>query len=87
MYIVFEIQTNEGGAIGTLTYTYEDRNQAESKFHDVLASAAVSALPKHACVLMTEEGFGLMHQCYKHAVQPTPTPEPEPEGEEEPSEG
>lgn len=66
MYIVFEIQTNNDGSLGTLTYTFDDLNQAESKYHQVLTSAAVSALPKHACVMMSEEGFYLKNECYKH---------------------
>ena len=68
MYIVFEIQTNANGTVGTLVNTYEDRNQAESKYHQVLEYAAVSALPKHACTLMSEEGFELKSECYKHEV-------------------
>ena len=68
MYIVFEIQTNADQSIGTLVTTYTDQLQAESAYHQVLASAAVSALPKHSCVLMTEEGFQLMSHCYQHEV-------------------
>ena len=66
MYIVFEIQTNADQSIGTLVTTYTDQLQAESAYHQVLASAAVSALPKHSCVLMTEEGFQLRSECYQH---------------------
>ena len=77
MLIVLEIQTNADGTVGTLINAYEDQNQAESKYHLVLSSAAVSALPVHACTLLTNEGFELMHACYKHA----PTPEPEPSAE------
>lgn len=80
MYIVFEIQTNSNGTVGTLISSYDNRNQAESKYHDVLTSAAVSALPKHACVLMSEEGFFLKSECYKHEIQPEPEPEQENEG-------
>ena len=79
MYIVFEIQTNNDGTIGTLVSSYPEQNQAESAYHAVLSAAAISALPVHSCVLLTEEGFELMHGCYKHEPQPEPTPEPEPE--------
>ena len=80
MYIIFEIQTNTDGTIGTLVNTAETRNQAESIYHQVLASAALSNLPRHACVLMTNEGFQLMSQCYHHEATANPAPE-EPEAE------
>ena len=79
MFIIFEIQTNSDGTVGTLVSTHEDQLQAESAYHSVLASAAISALPVHSCVLLTEEGFEIMHGCFKHAQ-----PEPEPEVTEQP---
>ena len=74
MFIVFEIQTNADGSVGTLVTTYTDQNQAESAYHSVLSSAAISALPVHACTLMSEEGFEIKHECYKHPAGAT-TPE------------
>lgn len=70
-YIVTEMQTNLDGTIGVITNSYSDRNQAESKFHTVMAAAAVSALPVHACQVMTNEGFTVNAGCYHHdgAVQ------------------
>ena len=68
MYIVIEIQTNANGSIGTLVNSYADHNEAEAQYHRVLAAAAVSALPKHAAVMMSEEGFPLRHECYVHAA-------------------
>ncbi len=66
MYIVFEIQTNADHSVGTLVTTYADKNAAESAFHQVLASAAVSALPVHTCMLLTENGICERSECYKH---------------------
>lgn len=49
------------------------RLKAESKYHEVLAAAAVSNTMSHAAILFSTEGFPLMNQCYKHqAVQQTP---------------
>ena len=68
------------------------RLKAESKYHEVLAAAAVSNTLSHAAILFSTEGFPLMNQCYKHqAVQQTPAAdtgdEPaEPETPEEPTE-
>ena len=78
-YIVMELQT--GTATATLVNQYGDRAAAESAFHGILASAAVSSVPVHAAVLMTEEGFVLRKECYKHTPAPV-EPEPEPEVEE-----
>lgn len=68
IYIVLEIQTNNGAATAT-PFTYADRNTAEAKFHEILMYAAVSAVPKHAAVLMNEEGFQLKSECYTHAEE------------------
>ena len=67
-YITFEIQNNNG-AVGTLVNDFDDRNQAESKYHTILASAAISAVPIHSAMLMTDEGFLLESKCYKHEAQ------------------
>lgn len=66
MYIVIEIQTNANGTVGTLVNAYEARDQAESKFHTILAAAAISTLPCHAAVLLTEQGLILSNGYYEH---------------------
>lgn len=65
-YLVIEIQTNTDGTVGNLVYSYDDRNQAESKYHAVLAAAAISALPMHTCDLIQADGILLARQCYVH---------------------
>lgn len=73
-YLVIEVQTNADGSIGNLTYSYDDRNEAESKYHTVLAAAALSVLPMHTCVLFQSDGILLARQCYVHgqgAEKPT----------------
>ena len=79
-YIVIEIQTWDTGSVSTAAWAYDDRNAAEAKFHAVLAAAAMSALPQHACSLLQSDGRLLSCGSYDH---PTPEPEPEPEPEEE----
>ena len=51
--------------------------KAESKYHEVLATAAVSNTKTHSAILFSTEGFPILNQCYKHDV-PAPTPDPEP---------
>ena len=67
-FIVIEVQTNADGTVGNIVTSYTDRNLAEQKYHMILASAAVSSLPAHCAVLMTNDGNCLAHACYHHAV-------------------
>ena len=57
MFVVIEIQKNNNNQIATLVNAYENRNQAFQKYHSVLSAAAVSDLPVHSAVILTEEGF------------------------------
>ena len=75
-FYVVEIQTYANGEYGHLVhYVYDEdpdmaRLKGESKYHEVLAAAAVSALPAHAAIMFSTEGFPIMNQCYKHAAVP-----------------
>lgn len=66
MFIVIELQKNENGTVGNIVTEHSTQAEAESKYHAILAAAAVSNLPVHSAVIVSEEGFPLMHQCYKH---------------------
>lgn len=66
MYIVLEIQTST--TVATLVNSYEDRNQAESKYHQILTAAALSSVPKHSAVLMDEIGQTIKNETYIHEV-------------------
>lgn len=68
MYIVLEIQTFADGSVTTLPPTIKaTRDEAESVYHSILSFAALSDLPMHAAILMTNEGKEIMHQAYTHA--------------------
>ena len=79
-YLVTEIQTMADGQVANLTSSFDDRLQAESTYHSVLAAAAISQLPLHACMLYTNDGYLIMNANYTHE-QPSPEPEPEPNAE------
>lgn len=64
MFIVIEIQVGE--EVATLVTSYEDRNEAESNYHTVLAYASKSSLKKHSAVMLTEEGYYIKSECYDH---------------------
>lgn len=63
-YIVFEIQT--GTTVATLVTSFDDRNAAESAYHQVLASAAISAVPIHSAMIITSSGIVIKNETYYH---------------------
>ena len=65
-YIVVELQTN-GSTTANIVTTHDTREAAESKYHTVLAAAAVSNVEIHSAVILTPDGFQLMSQAYRHA--------------------
>ena len=73
-YYVIEIQTYENGTstIVTPINEYENRQEAESKYHAILAVAATSKVAMHTAVLMTETGRALMSQFYEHVTGMAP---------------
>ena len=91
-YYIIEIQQYANGEYGHIVHFAYDENptkarlKAESKYHEVLAAAAISELQSHSATLLTADGRSIMSQCYKHPI-PTPQPETEPEEEVTPDEG
>ena len=81
-YLVIEIQKNSDGTIGNLVFVYDNINAAESKYHTILAAAAVSSVAVHSAVLLNETGYHVKHESYNHL--PAPVNEPEPESGDEP---
>ena len=70
MYIVQEIQTNDNGQIGILSYQYENKKEAESKYYLILSAAAVSTLPVHSAMLFTNEGTVVLNTCFRREIVP-----------------
>lgn len=64
-YLVIELQST-GDSLSNIVTTHDTINQAESKFYQILTSAAVSTVPVHSAVVMTDRGRVLKHECYKH---------------------
>lgn len=71
-YYILEIQKYLNGEFGHIVHFAYDENatkarlKAESKYHEVLAAAAVSELPQHSATLITCDGRVIMNQCYVH---------------------
>ena len=73
-FFVLEIQKLENG-YAHLVHAVEDddpnkaRMKGEAAYYQVLAAAALSNLPVHSAILVSPEGFPVLHQCYKHNVE------------------
>lgn len=65
-YCVIELQKNAEGVLTPLVSVHDTKEEAESKYHSVLAYAAVSEIPVHSATILTEEGFCLAYKHYKH---------------------
>lgn len=66
MYIVIELQKNVDGVVGNIVTTHDTLAEAQSKYYSILASAAVSNLPVHSAIIVSEEGFAVDSKCFKH---------------------
>lgn len=66
-YTIIELQN---GVIGSNSWTYDEseRDLAESKYHSLLAIAAVSSIPVHTVVMLTDVGYVLKLEHYEHPV-------------------
>ena len=79
MFIVIEMQTNDGVTAVVPPVAFATRNEAEARYHAILSAAAVSEVEVHSCAILNEHGIVVQCHYYEH-----PKPEPEPEPEEEP---
>lgn len=68
MYIVIELQTINDSQVANIVNAYTEQAVAEQKYHSILASAAVSALPCHAAVMLDEKGRMIKSEYYTHEV-------------------
>ena len=66
MYIVIEMQTNDGITAVVPPVVYSSRNEAEAKFHNILANAAVSSVEIHSCTVLDERGVAILNDVYYH---------------------
>lgn len=66
MYVVLEIQTMADGVIGTIINTYKTRENAESKYHEILMYAATSSVPIHAASMLDNNGRYIKNESFNH---------------------
>lgn len=66
MYVVIELQKNVDGVVSNIVTSHESLAEAQSRYHSILANAAISELPVHSAIIVSEEGFSVANQCFKH---------------------
>ena len=69
MYIVLEVQTNGNNMAIVPPVTRATLNEAESVYHQALASAAISSVEKHCAMVIDENGVVFDSKCYYHGVE------------------
>lgn len=65
MKAVIEIQKS-GDTATPLVQLFTDDAQAKSRYHELLSIAAVSSVPEHSVILVSEEGNYMFHEKYTH---------------------
>ena len=67
-YIVIEIQKVADGTVAIPPInTYDSFFEALSRYHTILAAAAVSSVPVHTCVVLNEVGQEIRMDSYNKA--------------------
>ena len=65
MKAVIEIQKS-GETATPLVQLFTDDAQAKSRYHELLSIAAVSSVPEHSVILVSEEGNYMFREKYEH---------------------
>ena len=67
-YFVIEIQKSAQGAVATLVTAYDDEPHADAGYYSLLAVCALSNLPKHGAMLITEDGEVYKSEMYTRKI-------------------
>lgn len=66
VYIVIELQINNGQVAIVPPTSFTDRNTAEQAFHTAAAAAAVSSVQKHSVTLLNQDAFPIERVDFEH---------------------
>jgi len=66
MFYIIETQENKDGTAGILTFTEQYKNDAISKWHDILHYAAVSNVYRHSCIVLDSSLKTVARESYLH---------------------
>jgi len=67
MYIVLEAQTNNTTA--TAVYTYNTKEEALSKYYNILSYAVLSDIPIHTAFILSDTGYDMDSRCFLHNIE------------------
>jgi len=65
MFVVIELQ-EYNDSLQNIVTAHTTLQEAESKYHTVLAAAAVSTVPVHSAVLLSGNGSVIKNESYRH---------------------
>ena len=66
MYILQEIQTNNGASALLPAITKSNKQEAESAWHSIMAAAAISSVQVHTVLMYDEHGNIELRGFYEH---------------------
>ena len=66
MFFIMEIQKTDDTHVAHLMHVADTRQEADSKYHMVLGAAAISSVPVHSAIILTDEGVPIRHESYIH---------------------
>lgn len=69
-YLVIELQTTNN-VTSHIAWSYNNLQEAESKYHAVLSAAAISTVSTHAAALLNQEGHLIRSWFYEHQTEET----------------
>ena len=67
IFYVIELQTGITGSC--IPFAFDNKADAEAKYHTLLAAAAKSDVPKHGVILVNADGFVIKSEVYNHEEQ------------------
>ena len=68
-YIVIELQNNADETLGNFVFAFDNREDAEAKYHTIAAAAAKSDVLVHAVTMLTRNGGMVKNESYTHAAE------------------
>lgn len=71
-YIVIEIQCAANGSVSTPTYAFDDMQNANARYYQILSAASISDLPVHAAVMITSFGDWIKSEKFTHELPEFP---------------
>ena len=66
MFVVVEVQSNADGTVGNIVNSYDNEQEAASRYHQILAAGAVSQVYKHCAFILSDDGYCMKSEGYRH---------------------